>query len=175
MKLLYIIRFFLHLNSFICIFFSFQDVILTSGCSHALEMCILVLADTGQNILIPRPGFSIYRTLAESLRIECRSYDLNVSCKNNFLIHILSNHDQRRTRPVHALKRHSEWIIFTLWFTIGTKRRANHLMWRFKRLELVLYCLWLRSIHQEGNKRCKITFNVSFSWKLQWFQCIFKK
>lgn len=56
---------------------SAEDVILTSGCSHALEMCILALADTGQNILIPRPGFSIYRTLAESLRIECRSYDLN--------------------------------------------------------------------------------------------------
>lgn len=56
---------------------SAEDVILTSGCSHALEMCILALADTGQNILIPRPGFSIYKTLAESCGIECRSYDLN--------------------------------------------------------------------------------------------------
>lgn len=54
----------------------YQDIILTSGCSHALEMCIHVLASPGQNILIPRPGFSIYRTLAESVGIETKTYDL---------------------------------------------------------------------------------------------------
>lgn len=41
----------------------FQDVILCSGCSHALDLCISALASRGQNILMPRPGFSIYRTL----------------------------------------------------------------------------------------------------------------
>uniref|UniRef100_A0A1I8FFK4 Aminotran_1_2 domain-containing protein n=1 Tax=Macrostomum lignano TaxID=282301 RepID=A0A1I8FFK4_9PLAT len=41
------------------------DVILTSGCSSALDLCISVLANPGDNILIPRPGFSIYRTLAD--------------------------------------------------------------------------------------------------------------
>ncbi|XP_035212539.1 tyrosine aminotransferase-like [Stegodyphus dumicola] len=53
-----------------------EDVILTSGCSHALEMSIIGLANPGQNILIPRPGFSIYRTVAESMGIATRSYDL---------------------------------------------------------------------------------------------------
>uniref|UniRef100_A0A1I8HPT6 Tyrosine aminotransferase n=1 Tax=Macrostomum lignano TaxID=282301 RepID=A0A1I8HPT6_9PLAT len=53
-----------------------KDVILTSGCSSALDLCISVLANPGDNILIPRPGFSIYRTLAESLGIEARSYNL---------------------------------------------------------------------------------------------------
>ncbi|XP_042897792.2 tyrosine aminotransferase isoform X1 [Parasteatoda tepidariorum] len=53
-----------------------EDVILTSGCSHALEMCIIGLANPGQNILIPRPGFSIYRTIAESMGIETKAYDL---------------------------------------------------------------------------------------------------
>ncbi|XP_054712111.1 tyrosine aminotransferase-like [Uloborus diversus] len=53
-----------------------EDVILTSGCSHALEMSIMVLANPGQNILIPRPGFSIYKTIAESFGIETRSYNL---------------------------------------------------------------------------------------------------
>ncbi|GFW01858.1 tyrosine aminotransferase [Trichonephila clavipes] len=53
-----------------------EDVILTSGCSHALEMCILGLANPGQNILIPRPGFSIYKTIAQSMEIETKSYDL---------------------------------------------------------------------------------------------------
>lgn len=39
-------------------------------------MCITVLGDIGKNILIPRPGFSIYRTLALSHGTEIRSYNL---------------------------------------------------------------------------------------------------
>ncbi|CAF1190065.1 unnamed protein product [Adineta ricciae] len=53
-----------------------EDVILTSGCSHALEMCVDGLADSGDNILLPRPGFSLYVTLCQSLGIEPRFYDL---------------------------------------------------------------------------------------------------
>ncbi|XP_024944186.1 tyrosine aminotransferase isoform X2 [Cephus cinctus] len=53
-----------------------NDVILCSGCSCALDLCITALARPGQNILIPRPGFSIYRTLAEGLGITVRSYNL---------------------------------------------------------------------------------------------------
>lgn len=56
-----------------------KDVILCSGCSSALDLCISVLANPGQNILIPRPGFSIYRTLAEGLGIKVKSYNLEVS------------------------------------------------------------------------------------------------
>lgn len=39
-----------------------QDVVLCSGCSSSLEICITALADPkrGHNILIPRPGFAIY-------------------------------------------------------------------------------------------------------------------
>ncbi|KYN15883.1 PREDICTED: tyrosine aminotransferase [Trachymyrmex cornetzi] len=53
-----------------------KDVILCSGCSCALDLCITVLAREGQNILIPRPGFSIYRTLAEGLGITVKTYNL---------------------------------------------------------------------------------------------------
>jgi len=53
-----------------------NDVILCSGCSSSLDMCIAVLADSGKNILIPRPGFSIYRTLAVGHGIEVRPYNL---------------------------------------------------------------------------------------------------
>ncbi|XP_060082304.1 tyrosine aminotransferase-like [Ylistrum balloti] len=53
-----------------------KDVILTNGCSSALEMCITVLANAGDNILLPRPGFSIYKTLAEAIGIEVRLYNL---------------------------------------------------------------------------------------------------
>ncbi|XP_039707732.1 tyrosine aminotransferase isoform X1 [Pteropus medius] len=53
-----------------------KDVILTSGCSQAIELCLAVLANPGQNILAPRPGFSPYRTLAESMGIEIKLYNL---------------------------------------------------------------------------------------------------
>ena len=55
-----------------------QDVILCSGCSCALDLCISVLANPGQNILVPRPGFPLYRTLAEGLGIETKFYNLKV-------------------------------------------------------------------------------------------------
>jgi tyrosine aminotransferase len=55
---------------------SAKDIILCSGCSCSLDLCIAAIAKEGQNILIPRPGFSIYRTLAEGFGIECRSYNL---------------------------------------------------------------------------------------------------
>ncbi|XP_073830566.1 tyrosine aminotransferase [Musca autumnalis] len=53
-----------------------EDICITSGCSSALEYSILALAEKGQNILIPRPGFCLYQTLTEGLGIEVRYYDL---------------------------------------------------------------------------------------------------
>jgi hypothetical protein len=38
-----------------------------------------VLADPGKNILIPRPGFSLYKTIATSKGIQTRSYNLLAS------------------------------------------------------------------------------------------------
>jgi tyrosine aminotransferase len=53
-----------------------KDVILASGCSGAIDLAISVLADPGKNILVPKPGFSLYRTLAVSLGIQVRYYKL---------------------------------------------------------------------------------------------------
>lgn len=58
--------------------YSQKDIILCSGCSSSLEHCITVLADgnKGHNILMPRPGFPIYRTLAETIGVCVKSYNL---------------------------------------------------------------------------------------------------
>ncbi|MBN3315183.1 ATTY aminotransferase, partial [Atractosteus spatula] len=53
-----------------------KDVILTSGCSQAIELSIGVLCNPGQNILVPCPGFSLYKTLAVSMGIEVKLYNL---------------------------------------------------------------------------------------------------
>lgn len=53
-------------------------MVVSSGCSQALDLCITLLANPGQNILIPKPGFSIYKTLAEGVGVETKYYDLKV-------------------------------------------------------------------------------------------------
>ena len=59
-------------------FFCLQDVILTSGCAQGLELAITGLADPGDNMLIPKPGFSLYQCIAGSENIEMRQYALQV-------------------------------------------------------------------------------------------------
>ena len=56
-------------------------------------MCITVLADAGENILVPRPGFPLYQTLAHSTGIRTKFYDLLVSASTR------PNAD-RKTGPV---------------------------------------------------------------------------
>lgn len=53
-----------------------SDILLTNGCSQALDLCITCLANPGQNVLIPRPSFSIYKTLGGTLGIGVKYYDL---------------------------------------------------------------------------------------------------
>jgi tyrosine aminotransferase len=52
------------------------DVVLTSGCSGALEISISVLCNPGHNILVPSPGFSLYLTLSGNKGIVPKLYHL---------------------------------------------------------------------------------------------------
>lgn len=53
-----------------------NDVVIASGCSGALEIVISGMFDPGDNLLIPKPGFSLYQTLAQARQIDCKYYDL---------------------------------------------------------------------------------------------------
>lgn len=53
-----------------------NDVIICSGASGALEIAIRGVANPGDNILIPQPGFSLYRTIAGNCGVEARYYQL---------------------------------------------------------------------------------------------------
>ena len=48
------------------------------GCSGALELALDVLLNPGDNVLLPKPGFSIYQTLSISRGHEVRHYNLLV-------------------------------------------------------------------------------------------------
>ncbi|GMT05858.1 hypothetical protein PENTCL1PPCAC_28032 [Pristionchus entomophagus] len=58
--------------------FTADDVILASGASHALQLAIEAVADAGDNILIPAPGFPLYMTLCRPHGIEDRAYRLDM-------------------------------------------------------------------------------------------------
>jgi tyrosine aminotransferase len=45
----------------------------------ALWGCLNVLADAGDNILIPKPGFPLIMAMAENKGIEVRYYDLDIN------------------------------------------------------------------------------------------------
>lgn len=53
-----------------------EDVFLTSGCSHALQMVISGAVSEGDYILLPQPGFSIYKTITDHFGIEAIYYPL---------------------------------------------------------------------------------------------------
>uniref|UniRef100_A0AAV1V364 Tyrosine aminotransferase n=1 Tax=Peronospora matthiolae TaxID=2874970 RepID=A0AAV1V364_9STRA len=53
-----------------------DDVIITSGCSGAIEIALQGLLNPGDNILLPTPGFPLYRALCAAYKIECRFYTL---------------------------------------------------------------------------------------------------
>lgn len=53
-----------------------DDVVIASGCSGALEMAISVLAHEGQTILLPQPGFSLYKTICDNKGIRTKYYNL---------------------------------------------------------------------------------------------------
>jgi tyrosine aminotransferase len=56
-----------------------DDVLLTSGCSHALEIALSALCDAGDNVLISKPCFPLYKTIAQSFGFEGRLYNLDVT------------------------------------------------------------------------------------------------
>jgi len=58
---------------------SLQDVVMASACSGALEMSLTVLANPGQNVIMPSPGFGVYQCHAEARGVEMRFYKLVVS------------------------------------------------------------------------------------------------
>ncbi|KAJ9550335.1 hypothetical protein OSB04_014380 [Centaurea solstitialis] len=53
-----------------------DDVFLTVGCGQAIQTIITVLANSKANILLPRPGFPHYESIAQSCHLEVRHFDL---------------------------------------------------------------------------------------------------
>jgi len=57
--------------------FTAGDVIVASGCSGALELCLTAMLNEGDNILVPNPGFPLYDVIAKSHGAETIAYNLD--------------------------------------------------------------------------------------------------
>ena len=53
-----------------------NDVIITSGCSGALDLAISAMVNEGDNVLLPMPGFALYNTIVQSRGGKCKDYRL---------------------------------------------------------------------------------------------------
>ena len=71
-----------------------QDVYIASGCSQALDLAITLLGNPGDNLLMPRPGFPLYETLARYQGVDVKHYKLLVrkTIENIHLPNLLLSH-----------------------------------------------------------------------------------
>jgi aspartate/methionine/tyrosine aminotransferase len=46
-----------------------DDVFMTTGAGHSLQMAIQALASPKQNILVPNPGWNYYRVLCQAYQV----------------------------------------------------------------------------------------------------------
>lgn len=53
-----------------------QDVVMANACSGAIEMALSVLANPGQNVLVPTPCFGLYQCHAECRDVQLKFYKL---------------------------------------------------------------------------------------------------
>lgn len=53
-----------------------NDIFVTSGCSLALWLALNVLAEVGDNVITPKPGFPLSNAIGKSQDIEIRHYNL---------------------------------------------------------------------------------------------------
>jgi len=56
--------------------FTEREVVLAFGCSGALYNAISVLCETGDNLLVPAPGFPLALPIAENLGVHLKYYNL---------------------------------------------------------------------------------------------------
>jgi len=53
------------------------DIFITTGASEAIEICLTALLNSGENFLIPTPGYPLYTAVQSKLELEPNPYYLN--------------------------------------------------------------------------------------------------
>jgi len=58
---------------------SIQDIFITTGAAEAIEICLTALLNTGENFLMPTPGYPLYNAIESKLELEPNPYYLDES------------------------------------------------------------------------------------------------
>lgn len=78
-----------------------ENVIVTNGCSGALELSLASLLDPGTSLLVPNPGFPLYEEIAESHGASVVSYKLDRNrdweCDLDHLEKIMKDHTNKHS------------------------------------------------------------------------------
>jgi alanine-synthesizing transaminase len=51
-----------------------HDIFITTGASEAIELCLTALADAGENVLLPTPGYPLYTAIQSKLELIGNPY-----------------------------------------------------------------------------------------------------
>ena len=76
------------------------DIFVTTGASEAIEICLTALADEGDNVLTPSPGYPLYQAVLAKLKVVENAYYLNE--ENNWQpdLNDIKNKINERTRAI---------------------------------------------------------------------------
>ena len=96
-----------------------EDVIVTNGCSSALDLSLASILDPGTKLLVPNPGFPLYEELAESHGATAIKYNLdplsNWECDLDHLEHILQDdNNEHKIRAMVVNNPSSHGAVFSL-------------------------------------------------------------
>ena len=62
---------------------------MTAACCGGIGLCIDVLCETGQNLLVPSPGFGLYKCLCEARGATIKLYQLLVKKLSSVYVNIV--------------------------------------------------------------------------------------
>ncbi|MFK7961267.1 MAG: pyridoxal phosphate-dependent aminotransferase [Phycisphaerales bacterium] len=77
-----------------------QHVYVTSGASEAIDLALSALADAGDNVLVPSPGYPLYTAVLAKLEVDARGYDLDESANWEPDIEAIRGLIDERTRAI---------------------------------------------------------------------------
>lgn len=82
-----------------------ENVIVTNGCSGALDLALNSLLDVGTTLLVPQPGFPLYEQIAKSIGANVVHYHLNPEqnweCDIEHLKSIMASHHDVRAMVIN--------------------------------------------------------------------------
>jgi len=82
-----------------------DDVIVTNGCSGALDLALNSLLDVGTTLLVPQPGFPLYEEMAKAIGANVVHYHLNPDqnweCDMEHLNTIMASHNDVRAMVIN--------------------------------------------------------------------------